>query len=108
MPHTDSPPDDWTRTKQVTLYVLAAGLPGAAFIGGMHGAAIYAAGADPIVLLAVLTIYGCLPMSLLLAIGVSLYAITQRKHLDILLFLLSMAYFVIFPWSVIAGRQSAF
>jgi len=108
MPHTDSPPDDWTRTKQVTLYVLAAGLPGAAFIGGMHGASLHQSSPEPLLLLVVLSIYGSLPTSLLLAIGVSLYAATQQKHLELLLFLLSMAYFVIFPWSVIAGRQSAF
>lgn len=108
MPETDCPPDDLPRTKQVMLYILAAGLPGAAFFGGLQGVSLQHSDTDPIVLLAILTLYGSLPLSLLLAIGVSLYAATQQKHLEILLFLLSMAYFVIFPWSVIAGRASAF
>ncbi len=107
-PAAAGPEDDWEATKLTTVYVLALGLPFVSVIGGFHGASIHSPGAEPIVLLLVLTGFGCLPLSLLISVGVSLYAATQRKHIVGLLFALSLAHFFIFVVSVMVGRNTSF
>lgn len=107
-PAAAGPEDDWEATKLTTVYVLALGLPFVSVIGGFHGASIHRLGAEPIVLLLVLTVSGCLPISLLISVGVSLYAATQRKQIVGLLFALSLAHFFIFIGSVMVGRNTDF